>query len=251
MIILITNDDGIHDPGLTALKNSLKGLGDLWVVAPAVQQSGKSHAFSVYTTLRVHKVNIDGGFFGYSVSGTPADAVKIALRSILPEKPALVVSGINNGSNEGINVLYSGTVAAAMEGTIAAIPSVAVSLKYAVKQDYGFAAQFTRTICEKILKHGLPYGTMLNVNIPSIPASDIKGVKIVPQADSYYDEEIDIRTDPRNLKYYWIGGISKMIGTDRNNDMGAIADNYVAVTPIKTQTTDEKMLTTLKEWNIE
>ena len=251
MIILLTNDDGIYDPGLMALKKSLEGLGELWVVAPAVQQSGMSHAFSVFTTLRVEKVNINGDKFGYSVSGTPADAVKIALRSILPEKPGLVVSGINNGSNEGINVLYSGTIAAAMEGTIAGIPSIAVSVKYAVKQDYTFAARFACQICEKTLKHGLPYGTMLSVNIPSLSESKIKGVKIARQADSNYDEEIEERNDPRNLKYYWIGGSCKMIGTDRNNDMSAIEDNYIAITPIRTQTTDEKMLTELKEWNLE
>ncbi len=251
MIILITNDDGIHDLGLKALKEALTGLGELWVVAPSIQQSGQSHAFSVFTPLRVEKVNINGEMFGYSVSGTPADAAKIALRSLLPEKPGLVVSGINNGFNGGINVLYSGTIAAAMEGAIIGVPSVAVSLSYAAEQDYSVAAKYARKICEKTLEHGLPHGTMLSINVPTVPESDVKGIKIVRQADSFYDEEIEKRIDPRDLTYYWIGGHNVMLGNDQDNDMVAIKNNYVTITPIKTQSTDEKMMTKLKGWDLE
>ena len=251
MIILLTNDDGIYAPGLRALRDVLTDLGEIWVVAPTRQQSGTGHAFSAFKPLRVKEVKQDGELFGYAVSGTPADTVKIALRHILPEPPALVVSGINNGENGGINILYSGTVAAAMEAAIVGIPAIAVSVIYSSEQDYRFSANFAHKICVRILENGLPFGTMLSVNIPALPEEEIRGVKVVHQAVSHYHEEIERRTDPRGVDYYWIGGVNKIVSDGKDSDMTAIREGYVAITPLHARFTDYEMIPTIKEWDLE
>ncbi len=251
MIILLTNDDGIYAPGLRALYEALEGIGELWVVAPEGERSGVSHSFSLAMPLRVDPVRSNGTIFGYSVSGSPVDSAKIALRSILPGRPALVVSGINRGENSGINVIYSGTVAAAMEGAIVGIPSIAVSVVWSEKVDYAATGRFTRRLCEKVLNTGLPYGTLLNVNVPALPEERIKGVHISPMAESHYIEDIDRRTDPRGREYYWISGMNTLVGDSAGTDMQAVRDGYIAVTPICARMTDRNFLETMQDWNLE
>jgi 5'-nucleotidase len=251
VLILLTNDDGIAAPGLRALKDALAGLGDLWVVAPEGERSGVSHAFSLATPLRVEEVRSNGGVYGYSVSGTPVDSAKIALRSILPEKPGLVVSGINRGENTGVNVLYSGTVAAAMEGAIVGIPSVAVSVVWRDKTDYAAAAFYARKVCERVVAKGLPFGILLNVNVPALPLDKIKGLVVARMADSHYIEEIEKRVDPRGREYYWIAGSNHLVGDGKGTDMNAVRDGYVSVTPLDSRMTNDEVIPLLQGWNFE
>jgi len=250
MIILITNDDGIYSHGIKALKEALSDLGDVWVVAPSGQQSGVSHSFSFFRPLRVHKIKSNGSTFGYAVDGTPADAAKIALRHLLPEKPALVLSGINNGENNGINIMYSGTVAGAMEGALVGVPSIAVSQTWSDSEDYAVSARVARYFAEKTLNEGLPYGTMLNVNVPMLPFEQIKGIRVVEQAESFYADEIERRKDPRGTEYYWIGGTHAMIAPERESDMTVIKNGYVTVTPISARATDHRMLSEINGWGL-
>ena len=173
LLILISNDDGIHAPGINALAEEIKKIGDVVIVAPDKQQSAVGHAITMNSPLRVQKVDKQGTFFGYAVTGTPADAVKLAVRSLLPHPPDLVISGINHGSNTAISVIYSGTVSAATEGTILGIPSFAISLTTYDEADFSYAAVFARKLSLKIIEQGLPKGTLLNVNVPPVPASEI------------------------------------------------------------------------------
>ncbi|MCF7811922.1 5'/3'-nucleotidase SurE, partial [bacterium] len=170
MNILLTNDDGIHAKGIEALKNSLSAIGDVYVVAPALEQSGVSHAFSILGMLRYEEVRLNGKLYGYAVNGTPVDTVKLALDEILPEPPDVIVSGINHGENSGVNILYSGTLAAAMEGTVLGIPAIAVSVASLHATDFSTAADFIRKLCLRLSELKLPRDTMLNVNVPNLPA---------------------------------------------------------------------------------
>lgn len=251
MLILLTNDDGLYAAGLAALKDALTDLGDVWAVAPAVEQSGVSHAFSITGPLRSEKVVLNGKVYGYSISGTPVDTVKLALGEILPEPPALVVSGINLGENTGINILYSGTVAAAMEGTALGIPSIAVSLATFRSPDYSFTAEFTRKLCRKLPKLQLPADTLLNVNVPVLKRDQIRGVKITCQADSHYDEEIERRLDPRSREYYWIGGRNVLDSKGNDNDMAAVRNGYVSITPLKINQTNHNLIPVLEELQLD
>lgn len=251
MIILLTNDDGIHAQGLRALKEALSGLGDIRVIAPATEQSGVSNAFSLVAPLRVEEITDNGKLFGHAVSGTPADAVKLALRNILPEKPALIVSGINRGENSGINILYSGTVAGAMEGAIVGIPSIAVSITNNHITNYDFCGVFSRKLCTLVLKNGLPHGTMLNVNIPPLPEKEIKGVRITHQADSYYQEVIQQRKDPRGVQYYWIGGTMNVLDDGEGSDVKALREGFVSITPLHPRMTNYEYIPVLSGWNLE
>ncbi len=251
MIILLTNDDGIYAPGLRALRDAFEGMGDIRIVAPIDEQSGASSAFSLTVPLRVENVSINGDAYGYGVSGKPADAVKLALRSLLPEMPGLVISGVNRGDNSGVNIIYSGTVAGAMEGALLGIPSIAVSLCEYEDPNYSFAAKFTRLLAEMMIEKGIPKRTMLNVNIPFSSENKNKGVRITRQADSHYVEEIKIRQDPRGREYYWIGGFNKQIGDGAGTDLTAVRDGYISVTPLHAQMTDLETIPLLEELDFE
>lgn len=250
MLILLTNDDGIHSPGLKALYDALEGLGERWVVAPDRERSGVSHAFTLATPLRIHEVRHEGKRYGFAVNGTPVDTAKIALRRILPEKPALVVSGINHGENTGVNILYSGTVAAAMEGAITGIPSIAFSTVWQEHIDFSTPAKLARRFCEMVLERGLPHGTILNVNVPGLPESEIKGTRLTEMAQSHYVEEIPKSTDPRGRDYYWIAGKNQIVGDGARTDMIALKEGYVSVTPVTARLTDTAFLHTLRDWNL-
>ncbi|MFQ5639918.1 MAG: 5'/3'-nucleotidase SurE [bacterium] len=248
--ILLTNDDGINAPGLFALYHQMKSLGDVTVVAPDGEQSAVGHAITLSDPLRVWSYEKNGESFGYAVNGTPADCVKIAHWALLDRKPDLLVSGINLGSNTGINVIYSGTVSAATEGTILEIPSFAISLTTFTDPDFTYAAKFARSLSERVLENGLPQGTFLNVNVPPIQENEIQGVQITRQGKAIYRERFDKRVDPHNRVYYWLTGQKVKLEQDRDVDDRAILDNKVSITPIHYDLTNYKYMDELTAWNI-
>jgi len=249
--ILLTNDDGINAPGLHALYRELKKMAKVWVVAPANEMSAVGHAITLSDPLRVWQYEKNGEFFGYMVNGTPADCVKIAYWALLQEeKPDLIISGINLGSNTGINVIYSGTVSAATEGTILGIPSFAISLTTFENPDFSYAAKFARKLALMLLERGLPKGTFLNVNIPPVPEEEIRGVVITRQGQAVYQEKYDRRMDPQKRVYYWLTGFKVEIEEDQDVDDRAILENKVSITPIHYDLTNYSFIEELKRWNI-
>lgn len=248
--ILLSNDDGIFAEGLTALYESLKGFGDLFVVAPDTEQSAVGHAITLYSPLRVKEIKRKNGFYGYAVNGTPADCVKLGIKAILNGKPDLVVSGINRGSNLGENIIYSGTVSVATEGTIMGIPSIAFSITSHENPLYEVAADFAAKLVPVVLKKGLPKGTLLNVNIPNLPKVLIKGVKVTRQGKSRFDEIFRKRTDPRNDTYFWMDGVYLKTENDDSADDVAIDQGYISITPISYDLTNHDFMAELKNWNL-
>ncbi len=252
-VILVTNDDGITAPGLHALVEAVKGLGDIYVVAPDSPQSGMGHAITINNPLRLDKVHVYGDEHAwYQCSGTPVDCVKIAIDKILHRQPDLCVSGINHGSNSSINVIYSGTMSAAMEGAIEGIPSIGFSLlNYALDADFSGAQAYATMIAKKVLERGLPVSTLLNVNIPFLPVREIKGVKICRQASAKWEEAFDERLDPNKRKYYWLTG--KFVNYDKGNDTDewALANGYISVVPVQFDFTAHHAIPFLNEVNYE
>ena len=233
-LILITNDDGITAPGIRSLVETMKTIGDVVVVAPDSVQSGMGHAITLNTLIRIDKVEIHGESLGYQCSGTPVDCVKIAVHRIMHRKPDLLVSGINHGSNSSINVIYSGTMSAAMEGAIEGIPSIGFSLCNSTHEaDFTAAAHFAKRIANNVLNHGLPEGSLLNVNIPYYPLDEIKGIKICRQATAKWEEVFEERIDPSNRKYYWLTGKFKNYDHGEDTDEWALANKYVSVVPVQ------------------
>ena len=244
--ILICNDDGIFSPGIYALWEAMCEIGDPIVVAPDTERSAVGHAITLIDPLRVTSINRSGGFKGFAVSGTPADCAKIAIKSILNEKPDLMISGINAGSNIGKNLIYSGTVSAATEGTMLGIPSIAISLNSFSFDDYRASKQVAKDIANNVLSEGIPIGTLLNVNVPFCEPSKIKGIKITRQGSQYFKDQFEKREDPRRRIYYWMKG--DMIQTDKEliYDGKALQENYISITPIQFDMTDESCLGELK-----
>lgn len=232
--ILVTNDDGITAPGIQALVEVMKELGEVIVVAPDSPQSGMGHAITINHLLRLDKVEYHGEVIGYQSSGTPVDCVKLAIDKILHRKPDLLVSGINHGSNSSINVIYSGTMSAAMEGGIEGIPSIGFSLNdHSMEADFEPSKKFVKTISEIVLKHGLPEGTLLNVNIPRLKEGEIKGIKVCRQANAKWQEEFAERQDPYGRKYYWLTGKFENYDNGEDTDEWALAHGYVSVVPVQ------------------
>jgi len=250
MNILLTNDDGIYAEGIYVLYEALKKIGDVTVVAPATEQSAVGHAITMSDPLRVKEAYRRRQSFGYAVSGTPADCVKIAVRSLLRKKPDLVVSGINLGPNTGFSVLYSGTVSGATEGAILGIPSIAVSLGTFVSPDYRIAASFAAKLARLVHKHGLPKGTFLNLNVPALPASKIKGVRVTTQGKTPIIERFDRRVDPRKRTYYWLTGEVMNLKGEIESDIVALKNGYISVTPVQYDLTDHGFIDTLKGWKL-
>ncbi len=248
--ILVSNDDGIGAPGLFVLTQELKALGEVTVVAPDRQQSAVGHAITMNYPLRAVPYHRNEQFFGYAVDGTPADAVKLAVKCLLPGRPDLLVSGINHGSNTAINIIYSGTVSAATEGTILGIPSIAVSLTTYMEADFGYAAKFAARLSRMVLANGLPQGTLLNVNVPALPEESIRGVRVTRQGDSSWEDTFDVRRDPSNREYFWLTGTMKVTDSDPGTDQVAVRDGYISVTPIRYQLTDDRMRGVLEGWGI-
>ncbi len=232
MRVLLTNDDGIHAAGLLALYQELHGDHEVDVVAPETEMSAVGHAITLASPLRVQEVKKNGSFFGYGVSGTPADCVKIAVQELLTGKPDVILSGINLGANVGVNVLYSGTVSAATEGAFLGIPSAAISLNTRQDPDFGFAARFSREVIRFILETGLKHGTALNVNIPAVPRDRITGVSITRQGVSRFRERFERRVDPRGNVYYWLSGETPVEETIPDADAKILRENGITITPI-------------------
>jgi 5'-nucleotidase len=251
-VILVTNDDGITAPGLHALVDAVKHLGDVTVVAPDSPQSGMGHAITINNPLRLDKVDVHGDHKWFQCSGTPVDCVKIAIDKILHRKPDLCVSGINHGSNSSINVIYSGTMSAAMEGAIEGIPSIGFSLlDFSLDADFLAAQKYASKISENVLKHGLPQGTLINVNIPNMPYETIKGVKVCRQANAKWQEEFDERLDPNKRKYYWLTG--KFVNHDKGQDTDewALTNGYISLVPVQFDFTAHHAIPFLNQLNYE
>lgn len=249
--ILVSNDDGIDSPGLFALVQELKKIADVTIVAPDKQQSAVGHAITVRLPLRAHKFHKDGKFFGYAVNGTPADCVKLGVRTLMREKPDLVISGINHGSNVAVNVIYSGTVSAATEGTILGIPSIAVSLATYDEPDFSYAAKFTQKLAAMIVQNGLPDRTLLNINVPPVPESEIKGIVVTKQGKSNWDDTYDVRKDPNGRTYYWLTGEFNVLDQEDDADFIAIRNNMVSMTPIHYNLTDYETFEKMKQWDLD
>lgn len=251
-LILVTNDDGVTAPGIRALISVMKELGDVVVVAPDSPQSATGHAITINNTLYINKIDIDPDIEQeYSCSGTPVDCVKFAVNEILHRKPDLCVSGVNHGSNSSINVIYSGTLSAAVEAGIEGIPAIGFSLlDYNWNADFEPAKPFIKKIAQQVLEKGLPEGVILNVNFPKLAEKDIKGIKVCRQAKAYWEEKFDKRTNPMGKEYYWLTG--KFINEDKGEDTDewALANGYISMVPVQFDLTAYHAIQTLNSWDM-
>lgn len=251
MRILLTNDDGIYAPGLRALLPELRKLGEVVVVAPAGEQSAVGHSVTLTTPLIVQEVlDDDQKFLGFAVEGKPADCIKLALRELLAQPPDVIVSGLNAGSNAGINVLYSGTVAAAIEGAFFKVTSIATSLEYAKLRplDFPRGAALARSVVEQILAREPAAGSLFNVNIPGLERGPVRGVRVVPQNLAPYVEAFDRRTDPRGRVYFWTTPDFSCPDPHPDTDVTAMAEGYITVTPLHFNMTDAARLAEMGWW---
>ena len=252
-IILVTNDDGITAPGIRSLVNAVKDLGDVVVVAPDKPQSGMGHAITIGVPLRLTKVdNIFGEIEAWQTNGTPVDCVKLAVDKILHRKPDICLSGINHGPNHSINVIYSGTMSAAMEAAIESIPSIGFSLlDHSIEADFAASEFYVNKIVKSLLKTKMDKHLLLNVNIPIAPLDLINGIKVCKQAYAKYDEDFDERLDPAGRKYYWLTGIFKNFDTGEDTDVWALEHNYVSVVPVQFDLTNYALKKELEQtWDI-
>lgn len=251
-LILVTNDDGITAPGIRSLIQILNKIGEVVVVAPDSPQSGMGHAITVDNVLHCNPITIDDGpQLEYSCSGTPADCVKMGINEILNRKPDLCVSGINHGANSSINVIYSGTMSAAVEAGIEGIPAIGFSLlDFDWHADFRAAKEFVEKITLNVLLNGLPEGIVLNVNIPKLKQEEIKGIKICRQANGYWKEDFDKRKSPFGKEYYWLSG--EFVNKDRgeNTDVWALENGYISVVPVQFDLTAHHMIQKLNTWEL-
>jgi 5'-nucleotidase len=249
-LILVTNDDGYRAKGLKRLIEIAMRFGNVVVISAEEPMSGMSHAITIKTPLRPRLIKQLDGCTSYVVNGTPVDGVKLAFNSLLKRKPDLLLSGINHGSNASTSVVYSGTMAAAIEGAINNVPSIGLSLlNYDPDGDFALAGEVSALIIEKVLQNGLPSGICLNVNVPSISESDFMGLKVCRQANGYWQEEFDRRTDPHGREYYWLTGFfSNREPEAEDTDEWALKNNYASIVPIKVDFTDHSLIEDLKKW---
>ncbi len=252
MLILISNDDGINALGINPLRIALETIGEVFVVAPDRPRSATGLGITIHKPLRVEEVTFpDGDSKGYAVNGTPSDCVKIAIQALLPAKPDLVVSGINHGPNLGTDVLYSGTVSAALEGVINDVPSIAVSLASWDSPDFDFAAGFTAALVRLVLAKGLPEETLLNVNIPAVIGGRKPRVKITRLGKRRYENTFEKRLDPRGKTYYWMGGEVLDVEAEPDTDIAAVKNGEISVTPLLFDVTNHHFLNLIKEWGLD
>jgi len=251
-VILITNDDGINAPGISNLIEAVRGLGKIVVVAPDKPQSGMGHAITIGNPLCLHPVHIFNDVEAWQCSGTPVDCVKLAVDKVLHRKPDLCLSGINHGANHSINVIYSGTMSAAVEAAIESIPSVGFSLlDHSLEADFTASKKYARIIVENMLKKPLDKHLILNVNFPNIPDALIKGIKICKQAYAKYEEDFIERNDPTGKKYYWLTGKFMNFDKGKDTDVWALENNYVSVVPVQFDLTNYVLKTKLeKTWKL-
>ena len=247
-VILVTNDDGITAPGIQNLIESVRDLGKIIVVAPDKPQSGMGHAITIGVPLRLHKVSFFGDIEAYQCTGTPVDCVKLAVDKILHRKPDLCISGINHGANHSINVIYSGTMSAAVEAAIESIPSIGFSLlDYSLEADFTASKKYARIIVQQMLESIPEKHAVLNVNIPIATVEEIKGIKICRQAYAKYEEDFIERTDPHGRRYYWLTGEFVNFDKGTDTDVWALANNYVSVVPVQFDLTHYKLKETLEQ----
>lgn len=247
-LILVTNDDGVHSPGISTLVKVALNFGDVYVVAPDKAQSGMGHAITINSTLRVDEVNAHPGTRSWSCTGTPVDCVKMAINKLLPRKPDLCLSGINHGPNHSINVIYSGTMSAAVEGALEGVPSIGFSLMdYSIAADFSASAIICNKIIDWVLKNGLAKGVCLNANIPRLHIDEIKGIKTCRQSGGTWNEELDERTDPSGRNYYWLTGkFENFEPSATDTDVWALENGYVSVVPCHFDLTAYRQLEALK-----
>jgi len=242
--ILVTNDDGIASPGLHALAAALKSLGEVWVVAPDRERTAVGHSLTLHKPLRINRLDRRV----YSVNGTPTDCVNLAVKLVLKSMPALVVSGINRGVNLGDDVTYSGTVSAALEGTILGIPSIAVSQEGRDRFRFDVAADYAARVAKLVLKHGLPEETLLNVNVPACIKRSVKGAQITALSRRRFENPIIEKIDPHGRKYYWIAGTRVSWDRSKGSDHEAVRRGLVSITPIHLDTTNHTVLDRFRPW---
>lgn len=251
-LILVTNDDGITAPGIRNLVDSIADLGDVVVVAPNSHQSGMGHAITISNILKMwpHDFGMEG-VRAYKTSGTPVDCVKLAIYKILDRKPDILLSGINHGSNSSINVIYSGTMSAAVEGALEGIPSVGFSLcDFAEDADFRGACRAVRTVTEKVLKEGTPKGTCLNVNIPKVDPEELKGLRICRQAAGHWADSFEERAAPGGRPYYWMTGNFTDVDSGEDTDEWALRHGYVSVVPVQYDLTAHHAMAELNQWHL-
>lgn len=245
MKVLITNDDGIASAGISALVSAIKEIADIIVVAPDTEQSAVGHAITVSFPLRVTEIRKDW----YSVSGTPGDCVKLAVKEILKEPPNMIISGINLGPNTGTHIIYSGTVSAATEGTILGIPSFAISLSTYINPDFSYSAEFAKKLALLIAKNGMPKGVLLNVNIPALPKEKIKGVRLTVQGETKFIGALEKRKDPRGRSYYWLTPEIVEVSGGPEFDTIALKNNEISITPLHYDMTAKDSLSIFSKWH--
>ncbi|MFZ1688841.1 MAG: 5'/3'-nucleotidase SurE [Flavobacteriales bacterium] len=249
-LILVTNDDGITATGIRTLAEEMKAFGRVLVVAPDKPQSAMGHAITIHHYLRLQKVDLFEGVEAYACSGTPVDCVKLAIYEVIKGKPALLVSGINHGSNISINVLYSGTMSAAVEGALEAIPSIGFSLMdHSIDADFGRVRPIVRSVTANALKHGIPKGACLNVNIPKDSGTPLKGVRVCRQAWGNWEDDFEARRDPMGKDYYWLKGRFKDLDHGEDTDVWATHNGYASVVPVQFDMTAHHAIAELNTWD--
>ncbi len=246
-LILVTNDDGMFAPGIKALVEVAKKIGEVVVVAPNSPQSGQGHAITLTDPLRLHKVDVFEGILAYECSGTPVDCVKLAKHVLLKNRQIdLCVSGINHGSNASINIIYSGTMSAAMEASLDGIPSIGFShLDYSFDADFLGAQYYADKIMRYTIDHGIGNANLLNVNIPNLPKDQLKGIRICRQAEGVWKEEFMESKDPRGESYYWLTGSFEILSDDQTTDIWALNKGYISVVPSIHDLTDHKAISSI------
>jgi 5'-nucleotidase len=252
--ILVSNDDGIEAEGLHRLAAELKKFANVYVSAPHRQQSSVGHSISIYYSLRAFQYKKDNKLFGWAVEGTPADAVKLGVLFLYKHiKFDLVVSGINNGANSALAIIYSGTVSAATEGTVLKIPSVALSLVSSNKNDFSSTAKLSAKIIKQLVtnnKKNLSSSTLLNINFPPVPKNKIKGIKITKQGKSNWSDHYEVRSDPNGREYYWLKGKMNVLDKENDTDVIALKQNYISITPLHYDLTDYNKLEEVQQWKL-
>ncbi|MFC1886048.1 5'/3'-nucleotidase SurE [Thermodesulfobacteriota bacterium] len=251
MKILLTNDDGINADGLWALYKHFSGKHDVEIVAPDRERSAVGHGITLNEPIQAKRVSLKNGGRGFAVSGTPADCIKLSILELLDSRPDVVISGINPGANVGVNINYSGTVSAAKEAALYGLPALAVSIQGRSPDHYHSPGPFLDTLIEKVMKKGLPFGTILNINFPDRPIEAISGVQVSSQGSSLSSEFIEKRIDSRNRTTYWHGLIAPSARHDSLSDEAALKNNCISITPIKCDSTDYTLLDTLVDWKID
>lgn len=250
-IILVTNDDGISAKGMRSLYDAVKGFGEIYIVAPDSPQSGMGHAITINNPLRLNKVDLFENTIAFSCSGTPVDCVKLGIYEVMKQKPDLIVSGINHGANTSTNVLYSGTMSAAVEGAMESVPSIGFSLcNFDSDADFSVAQLVVKQIVKKVLKNGMPEGVCLNVNVPDLPESEFKGVKFCHQAKAFWEDSFDKREDQFGKPYFWLTG--HFLDQEKTNDTDLywIEKGYASIVPTQYDMTAYKALKELENWNL-